>query len=124
MKDKLLMIIIGIAENMRKSPGGAKQAITLNVGGLMISGNLLSQKQYLELFLHGAIQEIIDKAKASGKLSPADGVDDDPTDYIHLETVKFWLPGTPFTAMNSPLWRGPVAAVNGFSLGEPQVLKS
>ncbi len=121
--DVLLEILIKCAEDvetgLQDSPG---QALTLAAGGILVSGRLISQKLYMQLFVDGAIQDVIDAATASGQLSPPDGGNDNPSDFIHLASAKLWVPGHP--PVNCGLWRGRLDAVAGFALGEPQVVQS
>jgi hypothetical protein len=121
MKDLLLSVVIKTAENMEQSPRDLRgQSITLNVGGILITGIIISQKLYMQLFMDGIIQDILDTAKASGDLPNPDGLDDNSEDFIHLASARFWLPAHQLDPVNGVLWRGRIDSVDGFTLGEPK----
>lgn len=110
--------------------------VILNVGGLVISGNLVSVRRYFEGF-----------GKDFGAGLSAAGRDDDtvkhfeqvfsqlgksyattldvekdeelpPPRYIHLENAKFYFPGQQPVPQNRGVWwRGRISHVDGFILG-------
>jgi hypothetical protein len=121
MKDLLLSIVIKTAESMEQSPRDLRgQSVTLNVGGILITGILISQKLYMQLFMDGIIQEVLDKAKAAGNLPDPDGLNENSAEFIHLASARFWLPGHRLDPVNGVLWRGRIDSVDGFILGEPK----
>ena len=117
LKDHLVEMMIDIVEAMETSGADAKLLITLSVGGLLISGKVIREEQYMARFLDGSVQEIINKAVKSGKLELP------PTkkahDFIHLADARFFSPGNlPIPSEGGVLWRGKISAIDGFTLGE------
>jgi len=124
--DRLLQELVAYADHW-----GVNTSITLNLGGSMVSGEIISTREYVEKF---AVQyqkqfaNVPEAAEAMTKLilwfKP-----DEPGDYkpypakrsrfIHLEKVRTYAPGRPQLAVTSSLWRGNIAEVKGFSLGYP-----
>lgn len=112
--DFILELLIGIAEKDNAIP------ITLNVGGLIVSGFLISQAAYFKEFMYGAMYRQYQK-----------GIEEDPTlaeskeaesetrlhKFIHLRNAKIFYPGQkPIPGEGDGfLWRGRIAAVDGYS---------
>ena len=110
--------------------------ISLLVGGIIVAGELVSGKTYFEEFSKAYAnaferfgEGLRDKVKAyynqlteiyvlkpddnGSSLSPA------RTGYIHLKNARFFHPsGAPIPSNQGVLWRGKIAAVDGFWLGE------
>ena len=133
--DDLLGAMIALAE------GGLEIGLTLTVSGTLVSGIVISGKKYHEL-LAGLFQEGFaataypaggDLLK-EGLLERAESIygqgrihaDDDPNRvraYIHLRNVRMFVPGGEhYFDPQRPAgiaWRGRLASVNGWSLGNP-----
>ncbi len=112
---------------------GVELGVTLNVGGALLSGTLISGQRYFEELANqistatGAVSEI--SAVISQELREyaalyADADDDDsrdepddppPTVYLHLAGAQFFTPGQkPLPDGEGFLWRGKIADVSGF----------
>jgi hypothetical protein len=108
--------------------------ITLNVGGILVSGELISGKRYFEAFA----KEYADGSRAVGldsavadqletSLADLGRIYDEPDEwgetaawphFIHLRNAQFFWPGQLPVPMNRPVWwRGRIEAVDGFVLG-------
>jgi hypothetical protein len=117
-------------------------AVTLSVGGLLISGTIIRFSEYLKLFgnqISASTPELQDEVTRTfvalaDKAQDAErererkkeiwqSVGEDPEDdftprYIHLKDAKFFLAadnGIP--TQGGTLWRGKIVSVDGFSLG-------
>lgn len=112
------------AENVQLSFG-----ITLNVGGVIISGQLISIRKYLEDF--GEVfaesfeisghEEIGAMLRRAFKEAPT-SVDDDSSSpgpsYIHLADARFHsFDGRTIPSQQGVLWRGKLSSIDGFVLG-------
>jgi hypothetical protein len=129
--DFVLDLLIGMVEDAEKADAGetSKQAIaiTLNVGGLLVSGELISSKAYINEFMGGALRDKIksvlrehDEFRREVENAPK-GEDDS----IHLRDARFLVPGQPPIpgVGNGVLWRGRLDSVEGFFLGMLGVAK-
>jgi hypothetical protein len=110
----------------------SSMGVTLSVGGTVVTGQLISGKQYLELsagqisdeFKRLGVSEEGAKSikesfsKAAGRLYP-EGVDSQPAGYgyIHLRNARI-VSGTGVHTQVGSLWRSRLSSVDGFSLGE------
>lgn len=97
--------------------------ITLNVGGMLISGDLISKDTYLKDFLGGAILNAIQVAEdkdESLKQKMEKEAKEKPYNFIHLKNVKFFVPGQPpiLFDQEDTLWRGRLTCVDGFIIGK------
>jgi hypothetical protein len=124
MKDPILEVLMKSAEALENGKGPKDQSgaiqITLAVGGMLVSGRIVSYNLYMQLLHDGVLQEVVDKAKADGKLSPSTELDNSTGEYIHLAGAKFLLgEGHSVPSTGEPvLWRGRVDRVDGFNTGE------
>jgi hypothetical protein len=133
-EDHLLQLFVKLAER------GLEVSITLSVGGMLISGILTSDSEYLKLLGEGiravtipelravteAFANLAESAQNAARerqreeeeaeaLGEEDGV---RPAYIHLKDAKLFLAvdmGLP--TQGSVLWRGKIASVDGFVLG-------
>jgi hypothetical protein len=138
--DGYLQLFISLAEK-KKELG---LSVTLNVGGMLITGLLISTTEYLDgvatlvsdyfakmgatpdqvksieegFSLRRVISEGVEKyttAMAKGLPLPPPNTHA----YIHLKNVRFYGPSqSPWTHPPGLLWRGKASAVDGFLLGE------
>lgn len=112
---------------------GVEIGITLTVGGAIVSGMLISGKKYFEELgdtlaaaseAEGDMQSVIGNAWKQ-YTAIYDQPDDAPEDwqppaasFIHLRNAKFYAPGQPPIPSNrGVLWRGKLASIDGFSIG-------
>jgi hypothetical protein len=129
--DFVLGLLIAIVEGAERTDGGENRkptiAITLNVGGLLVSGELISSKTYMAEFMGGALRHKIksvladhDELKREVENAPK-GEDDS----IHLRDARFLIPGQPPIpgVGDRVLWRGRLDSVEGFFLGRLGVAK-
>ncbi|WP_115515038.1 MULTISPECIES: gas vesicle accessory protein GvpU [Xanthomonas] len=105
--------------------------ITLFVEGIIVSGQLVSGKQYFEAFAQefsaaypGDAEEKEDIRHAFASHASIYDSEDDaqqssrPPQFIHLIESRCFSPGgQPLPSNRGVLWRGKVNAVSGFTLG-------
>jgi hypothetical protein len=104
---------------------GGSLSVTLQVGGQLVSGDLISGLNYFETMaekmktaqgnaeshITDALASIMESLKDAYK-PEANGPDQLPPTYIHLRNARFvGLPGTSATGI---YWRGRLSAVDGF----------
>lgn len=114
-KDKVLIHFIKQIEDAEKNAGLSEEDkyinIILNVHGMIVSGELVSYKTYVNGFIPS-------KTEAEPDETPAASED---RNYIHLRNVKFYLSaGNPIPSNESKeiFWRGKLSSVDGFSLAK------
>ena len=107
--------------------------VTLNVGGLLISGKVISAQHYFKCLAQdiadnlrkaGATQDSIDFAIESftklgvPQKEQNDGENAPRPLFIHLTEAKFFFPGNmPIPNNQSILWRGMIRNVDGIIMG-------
>lgn len=124
--DWLLAHIIGLAER------GCSIGITVNVNGLMVTGNAIGGREYFELVSQGfktanynnateGLGEVLESSFAQFKeMYPISK--DLPEDYVaqpnylHLKGAQF-LAGPGLTKGNGGIWRFKLTDVSGFLVG-------
>lgn len=121
-KDWFLQNLVNIVNS-----GGLSFGVTLNVGGFLVSGQLVGGKEYFEGFgsdFAGAFSdsesaEYIQKSFAKhGEIYSSDKETSPPPSYIHLKEAKFFnTNGNPIPGNRGIWWRGRLSQVDGFSLG-------
>jgi hypothetical protein len=112
-----------------------EQGITLAVGGAMISGQLISGKRYFEELAAFTMSATADSEEVKAAIAKSikactviydkpEGVPPDdyiapPPTYIHLRNALWIYPdGKALPTNRGVLWRGKLAAVDGFCLGQ------
>ena len=120
--DWFLQNLVGIING-----SDAQLAITLNVGGILISGLLISGHKYFESFAEAFYSGVVDSDKLKnyflslGKVytSEKEGITKPPV-YIHLREAQYYQPGSnhPLPSNEGILWRGKISSVDGFLLGK------
>jgi hypothetical protein len=121
--DFLLVDVVKVAlERLRLSDGKHRTGITLHCGGILVSGYvatqrdfLLSSKQTDELLeAYQQLSKRISEAGISAQMGTDDGLD-----YIHLSDARFFSPGQPPIPSfgEGVFWRGRLADVCGFHIG-------
>lgn len=103
--------------------------ITLQVSGLLVSGNLVGGKEYFEGFAEDFSSsftnepEVAENIKSSfaqyGEIyEKKDGEEIPPPQYIHLKDTRFFnTSGNPIPGNKGVWWRGRISEVGGFTLG-------
>lgn len=112
--------------------GGVEIGVTLIVGGAVIAGMLISGKKYFEELADAMKTTSEEDGDFQSQLAdawrryttlyerPDDAADDwtpGPAGYIHLRNAKLYSQGRQPLPANGMLWRGRLAAVDGFALG-------
>lgn len=122
--DWFLRMLVKVANSSTASFG-----ITLQVSGMLVSGDLVNGKSYFEGFadeLSGALNEFPDVAQSIRNSFAMFGqLYSDPTSYeleeprfIHLRNARFFnTGGTPIPDNRPVWWRGQLSHVGGFILG-------
>jgi hypothetical protein len=132
MKAPVLETLIDYAETL-----GLEQSITLQVGGLIITGLIISRRDYfagldesLKSAAKGLTQgsdEIGNRMQRSGDLSPPSSTAEpeqrgDKCEYIHLRDCQIFLGGgLVIPSGHGTLWRGRLDSVDGFFLGQVSI---
>lgn len=125
---------------------GISFGITLNVGGVLVSGELVSYRKYFEGFAEDfkggliragftpdnaeiavkAFREVPDFLTSIANTNEQGGARGTPPSprpgFIHLRNARFFHPGeVPVPANKGVWWRGRLNAVDGFILGSLSV---
>jgi hypothetical protein len=113
-------------------------SVTLNVGGILVSGALVSSKKYFDgisksvsealpkaSFSPDSIKTMEENLAAPGKAMEEIAKDETTSPreytYIHLADAHFYSPsGDTLTEQRDIFWRGKLSSVDGFILGEPK----
>ena len=121
-KDWFLQSLVNIVNS-----GGLSFGITLNVGGFLVSGQLVGGKEYFEgfgrdfasAFSGSESAEYVQKSFSKyGEVYSSDKEAPPPPSYIHLKEAKFFnTNGNPIPGNRGVWWRGRLSQVDGFSLG-------
>ncbi len=118
--DWFLRALVRAAQN----DGYIGLGLTLQMGGLLVSGALINPKEYFEEFskmMAKAHIDYVDYALLLRKDIAALGEILDPKaypTYIHLKEAQYFTPaGDPIPSNSMSLWRGRINRVDGFSLG-------
>jgi hypothetical protein len=138
-QDSYLQVLISLAED------GAKLPVTLLIGGMLVTGNLISLQEYRE----GVEKVLFEAIEASGEgLEEREAVKEafslrrqlyedieegdkyvrdieegkplppSPYKYVYLKNARFYSPsGQPWTQPEGFLWRGKASAVDGLVVG-------
>lgn len=131
-KDWFLQMLVGMAND------GMGVSITLNVGGLLVTGNLVSGRDYFLEFgrlLGNSIdpddgQNAKDIRESYQKMAEdVYGQDEgkpSPPTYLHMKNAKYYSVSGDSLPSNDDvsLWRGKISEVGGFSLGSFSKTKS
>ena len=124
--DWLLQNLVNFANE-----AGVESGVTLQVGGLLVSGTMISFDKYLDEFsdLFGAgfgknselgkqIGTAIKGWKPERKAPSAEDAQDwPPPQFVHLRNASFFFPGQRAFPSSQVLWRGRLSEVGGFFLG-------
>ncbi|MDN2716866.1 gas vesicle accessory protein GvpU [Janthinobacterium sp. SUN120] len=130
-QDRLLQELVKHANDW-----GLSISITLNLGGSMVSGQLISVETYLDEFAAEFKASFKDNPEiaqsyfdlfSSYKPKRSEAEDKSPITparYIHLQGVRTYAPGRPQFSVTSNLWRGRISEVSGFFIGMPPLPNS
>jgi hypothetical protein len=124
--DWLLQNLVSFANEI-----GVESGVTLQVGGMLVSGTIISIDKYLEEFstlfeggfkndaeLGGQLGELIKSWKPERpQLSPDETPSGPPPQMVHLRNARFFFPGQRAFPAAHVLWRGRLSEVGGFFLG-------
>jgi hypothetical protein len=115
-KDNILAFLVQ-ATNKHNLP----MDIALNVNGAIVTGTLLSAKEYFRLlgktFEDGSevAQKLSEKLAEAGE--SIETSEDADADFIHLKDAKVYSGNSkPTPSKGEILWRGPLSDINGFFL--------
>jgi len=115
---------------------GVSFSITLNIGGSIISGDMISGQEYFETFADSVSKGLelsglesvaprtreafLKFAEIYNKDNPNDNeINKRQPSFIHLKNTKFFHPGKPpIPDGEGFLWRGRISEIGGFSLGK------
>jgi hypothetical protein len=123
--DRLLALLVSCADE-----AGIEIGITLNVNGLMISGNIVSRTTFLEgtaqaiarggspSNTRSGLQDIFtNAAEESRHIIESSGVVGTTPLFIHLKNAIFFPSKTSISSAQGYWWRGRLTSVDGFFLG-------
>jgi hypothetical protein len=114
--DPLLKIIVEISTEMADSTQGqVETGITLQVGGMLVTGHIIPVRQFL--LEHPLTDRILEAYEKLEKQDPTPEEDkNDAYHYIHLSGARIFLPGQPPipTQGEGVYWRGRISEVSGF----------
>ena len=122
MSDPLLKMLVELTTGFQnRSDGQFQQPVTLCVNGMLVSGHIISRRDFL--LADPLSSELLEKADILSKQepevfgTPGEKQSDTSPDFIHLRDVEFWTPDCN-EAIRAGFWRGPLAAISGFSFGK------
>ncbi|WP_313513768.1 hypothetical protein [Pseudomonas sp.] len=106
---------------------GIPTPITLTIPSGLVSGIIISGKEYLDAF-HTQLTGYWDQAAAAKMLEyveewkaiyevPVNGNDEKNIAYIHLRDAKVFTGGQFVPTNEGVLWRGKITAISGFTIG-------
>lgn len=115
----------------REDAKGSSASVSLLIGGTLVCGDLISHDAWLEAFQEW-MSGLGDGAKFVGDLfAETDRVSaerengEEPLGFVHLKNVRIvtnyrgTLDGEAAQGMESPLWRGRLVDIQGWTLGRP-----
>ncbi|HEY9699680.1 MAG TPA: hypothetical protein V6D10_20635 [Trichocoleus sp.] len=89
--------------------------ITVNVGGLLVSGRVIGEREYVDLYGRQGLGFTSDEDIASLESVFRKSADSDL--YIHLGDARILAPTGQLLSVLGGVWRGKLSAVDGFFLG-------
>ncbi|OAS82457.1 MULTISPECIES: gas vesicle accessory protein GvpU [Metabacillus] len=94
--------------------------ISLNVNGAIVTGTLVSAKEYFETLSETFAEGSEVAQKISEKLAQAtEAIDDSEVHFIHLKNAKVYCgDSNPTPSKGDILWRGKLNELDGFFLGK------
>lgn len=117
--DPLLDLVAKISAQMGDdTQGRAEMPVVLHVGGLLITGRIISSRQFF--LAHSLTDQILEVQARLAQAPPAlaDQLEDEGLVFIHLAGARFFVPGLPPIPDHDDFyWRVNAAHVSGFSFG-------
>ncbi|NOT86551.1 MAG: hypothetical protein HOP03_00040 [Lysobacter sp.] len=113
MRDGLLEIIVRFSEG----DDALEMPITLIVGGLLVTGHIISKKKYVEQnTLTAHIKKLMESIPEEDNTPEPE--DDGKREYIHLRDARYLSPGQgPLPSTGSIQCRIKLSDVSGFNFG-------
>lgn len=116
-EDRLLTFLVRMV-NM----SDAEYGVTLNVGGVVVSGYLVGQQRYFAEGFAEDFGELLGKSERKAEVMDAIGkpgkfYEEADLDFIHLKDARIFLGATVIPSGNGIWWRGRVEDVQGYSVG-------
>lgn len=121
MVDEFLQNLVGATERT-----GAEIDVTLNVGGNLVSGTLVSQEEYIKIIAR-RFSDVADETAAPdegivnlfrGFLGEQSSQALEEPLYVHLRNPKIYQQGIR-AGITGFGWRGRLESVDGFQFGSP-----
>lgn len=116
--DPLLELLLSASLGVRdKSDGVAEVAVTLQIGGLLVRGIVISAREFVQAHtVSDTVSEFLDQRAAAWRET---FVADGRLKYIHLRNAHVLPPGqsAPEGEGSGMYWRGRIDRVDGFALG-------
>lgn len=108
---------------MNAARSGMPTPITVHSGGVIITGTMVSEAEYLKEFAGGTILDAMKRRVENDENLQAlvKEAKDDPTEreFIHIKNPKFILAnGQMLPQDTSPMWRGRVKSIDGYIPGQ------
>ncbi|MER5996426.1 hypothetical protein [Streptomyces viridosporus] len=128
VRDTYLMMILAMLEN--DSSNKSALTVTLQVGGVLVTGELISHGRWQDEFKAwlatvGGSSDVLTAVVDTVDQELADQDQDEPMQFLHLRDAKFItnyggsMQGISPQGPARPLWRTRIAEVQGWSLGRP-----
>lgn len=116
-EDKLLTFLIQMVNGSE-----AEFGMTLNIGGVVVSGYLVGQQRYFGEGFAEDFGELLGKSERKAEVKDAIGkpgkfYEEADLDFIHMKDARIFLGTTVIPSGNGIWWRGRVKEVQGYSLG-------
>jgi hypothetical protein len=123
--DATLQFLVNLLNRTGESGGRAGMSITFASHGYLVSGVLISRREWFELqnaafrSTMGEVGEALADAfdRALGEPNADDDTDSSEITYIHLKETEFYLGGED-RPIGGALWRGRLSEIGGFTLGQ------
>ena len=127
MKDPLLNLLISLSEKSESESTPESHSgipITLFVGGIIISGEIVSKAVYYQQFAAGNVHDILSKFMSKTELATLTEGCEAANKYIHLSRVQF-ISTNGNSTLNQAIgtgttffWRGRLDRIDGFHVGK------
>ena len=116
-KDWILDLWVTLAEN-QEDPDAEGIDITLSVGGMLMSGRLISVRKFFEMHDKGTMKRHISKLINEEFDGSRDESDERVYEFIHLRDVRYaGIGGSVLACGPDSVWRGRIDRVDGFQIG-------
>lgn len=129
-RDWLLSVVMDLALGLHDEKLDAAFGITLMVGGLVVTGQVMPRDEWITKTVDGIAEEsripaervteawhtMMTSVEALRLDNALSGLHADPRKYIHLKDVRIHCPSG---VQCAPLWRGALDRIDGWSFGIP-----